>query len=163
MINKKSYQEYQEFVEDLRQAGTILTGGKVWTEGELSKGYFCAPTLAADLPFEHRLWQQEMFLPITTIGKVESLDEAMQIANSVDYGLTAGFYGTSEEAEWFFDHIEVGVSYVNRPQGASTGAWPGFQPFGGWKASGATGKNAGGPYYLAMYMREQSRTVIAKA
>ncbi|MDX9866013.1 MAG: aldehyde dehydrogenase family protein [Anaerolineaceae bacterium] len=163
VINKKSWQEYQDFVEELRKDGTILTGGKVWTEGELSKGYFCAPTLAADLPFEHRLWKQEMFLPITTIGKVESLDEAMQIANSVDYGLTAGFYGTPEEAEWFFENIEVGVSYVNRPQGASTGAWPGFQPFGGWKASGATGKNAGGPYYLAMYMREQSRTVIAKA
>ena len=163
VVNRNSYREYQEFVEELRRDGTILTGGQVWTQGELGQGYFCAPTLAADLPFDHRLWKQEMFLPITTIGKVDSLAEAMSIANSVDYGLTAGFYGTDEEARWFFENIEVGVSYVNRPQGASTGAWPGFQPFGGWKASGATGKNAGGPYYLALYMREQSQTVIAKA
>ena len=163
VINEKSYTEYQEFVEELRQAGTILTGGKVWTEGALSQGYYCAPTLAADVPYTHRLWKQEMFLPITTVGKVDRLEDAMQIANRVDYGLTAGFYGSEAEAQWFFENIEVGVAYVNRPQGASTGAWPGFQPFGGWKASGATGKNAGGPYYLPLYLREQSQTVIAEA
>ena len=68
----------------------------------------------------------------------------MRLANDVNYGLTAGFYGSPQEAEWFFDKIEAGVTYANRPQGATTGAWPGFQPFGGWKGSGATGKNAGG-------------------
>jgi len=55
------------------------------------------------------------------------------------------------------------VVYANRPQGASTGAWPGFQPFGGWKGSGSSGKNAGGPYYLQLYLHEQSRTLIEKA
>jgi len=67
----------------------------------------------------------------------------MKLANEVTYGLTAGFYGTPEEGEWFFDQIQAGVTYVNRPQGSTTGAWPGFQPFGGWKGSGSTGKNAG--------------------
>jgi len=102
-----------------------------------------------------------MFLPITTIAKVGSLEEAMLYANDVDYGLTAGFYGSEAESDWFFDQIEAGVTYVNRPQGATTGAWPGFQPFGGWKSSGSSGKNAGGHYYLPLYMREQIRTVIA--
>ncbi len=101
-----------------------------------------------------------MFLPITTIGKVKNLDEAMQIANDVNYGLTAGFYGSPEETEWFFDNIEAGVTYANRPQGATTGAWPGFQPFGGWKGSGSSGKNAGGHYYLPLYMHEQVRVVV---
>jgi 1-pyrroline-5-carboxylate dehydrogenase len=78
----------------------------------------------------------------------------------VNYGLTAGFYGSPEEAEWFFDKIEAGVTYANRPQGATTGAWPGFQPFGGWKGSGSSGKNAGGHYYLHLYMHEQIRTII---
>ena len=103
-----------------------------------------------------------MFLPITTIGKVKTFEEGMQIANDVDYGLTSGFYGTDEEAQWFFDHIEAGVNYANRPQGATTGAWPGFQPFGGWKGSGATGKNAGGQHYLQMYMREQIYNQVRK-
>jgi 1-pyrroline-5-carboxylate dehydrogenase len=160
VINRSSYQDFQNFSEELSQAGTILTGGKVLTEGEFAKGYFCAPTLVADLPFDHRLWKHEMFLPITTIGKVENLDQAMQMANDVNYGLTAGFYGAKDETEWFFDKIEAGVTYANRPQGATTGAWPGFQPFGGWKGSGSSGKNAGGHYYLPLYLHEQIRTLI---
>ena len=88
------------------------------------------------------------------------LDEAMKEANDVAYGLTAGFYGNKEETQWFFDNIEAGVTYANRPQGATTGAWPGFQPFGGWKGSGSSGKNAGGLYYVQLYMHEQVNTVV---
>jgi 1-pyrroline-5-carboxylate dehydrogenase len=160
VVNKSSYQDYQDFCKELSQAGTILTGGKVLTDGEYANGYFCAPTFAADVPYDHRLWKHEMFLPITTIGKVNDLDEAMRLANDVDYGLTAGFYGSMDEAKWFFDHIEAGVTYANRPQGATTGAWPGFQPFGGWKGSGSSGKNAGGHYYLPLYLHEQIQTFI---
>lgn len=160
VINQKSYQDYKNFTEELSQSGRFLTGGKVLTEGDYAKGYFCTPTLVADLPLDHRLWKYEMFLPITTIARVKNLDEAMQLANDVNYGLTAGFYGTKEEARWFFDNIQAGVTYANRPQGATTGAWPGFQPFGGWKGSGSTGKNAGGHYYLPLYMHEQIQTLI---
>ncbi len=160
VINKNSYNDYKNFSEELSQAGRILTGGKVLTEGELNKGFFCAPTLVADLPLDHRLWKYEMFLPITTIAKVDNLEQAMQLANDVDYGLTAGFYGSKEEVAWFFQNIQAGVTYANRPQGATTGAWPGFQPFGGWKGSGSTGKNAGGHYYLPLYMHEQIQTTI---
>jgi 1-pyrroline-5-carboxylate dehydrogenase len=160
VINKSSYNDFKNYNEELSQAGRFVTGGRVLTEGELGKGYFCQPTLVADVPYEHRLWQQEMFLPITTVGKVGSLDEAMTYANSVNYGLTGGFYGSDSEADWFFDNIQCGVSYANRPQGATTGAWPGFQPFGGWKGSGSTGKNAGGHYYLPLYMHEQIHTLV---
>jgi 1-pyrroline-5-carboxylate dehydrogenase len=160
VVNQSSYQDYKNFSEELSQAGTILTGGKVLTEGMFNKGYFCAPTVVVDLPLAHRLWKYEMFLPITTIAKVDSLDEAMTHANDVNYGLTAGFYGSQEEAKWFFQNIQAGVTYANRPQGATTGAWPGFQPFGGWKGSGSTGKNAGGHYYLPLYMHEQIQTLI---
>jgi 1-pyrroline-5-carboxylate dehydrogenase len=104
-----------------------------------------------------------MFLPITTIMGYTDVNEAMKMANNVDYGLTAGFYGSKQEAKWFFDHIEAGVTYANRPQGATTGAWPGFQPFGGWKGSGSTGKSAGSVYYVPTYMHEQSQTIIEKA
>ena len=104
-----------------------------------------------------------MFVPITTIGKVNSLEKAMKIANDVEYGLTAGFYGSEEEADWFFDKIEAGVTYANRPMGATTGAWPGFQPFGGWKGSGSCGKNAGGLHYLQLYMHEQIHSRVRKA
>ncbi len=164
VINKGSYEDFKAFNEEIRQAGgKFLTGGKVKTGGSFDKGYFCEPTFVIDLPFSHRLWKYEMFLPITTIGKVDSLDEAMTIANDVNYGLTAGFYGSPKETSWFFDKIEAGVTYANRPQGATTGAWPGFQPFGGWKGSGASGKNGGGNYYVQLYMHEQIQTLIKPA
>ena len=161
VINKFSYQDFQDFTEDLSQAGTFLTGGKTLTEGDYGKGYFCMPTIVADVPLDHRLWKHEMFLPITTVTKVGSMDEAMQIANEVNYGLTAGFYGSPQEVDWFYKNIQAGVTYANRPHGATTGAWPGFQPFGGWKGSGSSGKNAGGHYYLPLYMHEQIQTLIA--
>jgi 1-pyrroline-5-carboxylate dehydrogenase len=160
VVNKNSYRDFQNFSEELSQAGKFLTGGKILTEGDFAKGYFCPPTVVSDLPLNHRLWKYEMFVPITTVAPVGSLEEAMQQANSVQYGLTAGFYGSQEESRWFFENIRAGVTYANRPQGATTGAWPGFQPFGGWKGSGSTGKNGGGHYYLPLYMHEQIQTTI---
>ena len=99
-------------------------------------------------------------LPIVMLQRVCSNDEAMALANASPLGLTAGFYGASDEIGWFQDHIEAGVTYANRPQGATTGAWPGYQAFGGWKGSGSTGKAIGSYYYLPQYLREQSQTIV---
>ncbi len=162
VANQSAYGDYSNFSEELSHSGEILIGGKHLVEGDLGNGYFCAPTLAY-LPTDHRLWKVEMFLPITTVAGYDDLDDAMHLANDVDYGLTAGFYGSKQEVRWFFDHIEAGVTYANRPQGATTGAWPGFQPFGGWKGSGSTGKAGGSIYYVPQYLHEQSQTIIEKA
>jgi len=161
VINQAAYQDFQNYCQELAAGGGhFLTGGKVLSEGDLTHGYYCQPTLVTDLPYSHRLWKDEMFLPISTIGKFKTIEEALAMANDVDYGLTAGIYGSDDDVQYFFDHIEAGVTYANRPQGATTGAWPGFQPFGGWKGSGASGKNAGGHYYVQLYMREQIRTLV---
>lgn len=154
------YRDYQAYTAELARDGTILTGGKALTRGDYAEGFFVEPTLAADLPLDHRLWKEEMFLPITLVHPVDNLDQALELANDSRYGLTAGFYGNEEESTWFLENIQAGVNYVNRPQGSTSGAWPGYQPFGGWKASGSTGVNAGGPHYLQRYMQEQVRTVI---
>lgn len=163
VINRKAYQDYTQFVAELSASGTVLTGGRQLAEGELANGYYCAPTVVADVPLEHRLWKEEMFLPIVMVTPVDDLDQAMKLANDVDYGLTAGFVGNAEETEWFFDHIEAGTVYANRAQGTTTGAWPGFQSFGGWKGSGSAGKNGGGYYYLPLYLHEQSRNRVKRA
>jgi len=160
VVNKNAFEEFKTYTSELGKHGKFLTGGNVLSENEFRKGYFCLPTFVTDLPLDHHLWKQEMFLPITTIARVSSINEAMKLANDVDYGLTAGFYGAEEETDWFFDQIQAGVTYANRPQGATTGAWPGFQPFGGWKGSGSTGKNSGGNYYLLQYMHEQIHTIV---
>ncbi len=163
VVNRKAYEDYQAYIDEMYKAGArILNGGKILKDGDFAKGYYCAPTIAVDLPHSHRLWKQEMFLPITTVMAVDSLEQAMRYTNDVTYGLTSGFYGSLDEAKWYFDNIQAGVNYVNRPQGATTGAWPGFQPFGGWKGSGSSGKNAGGLYYVQLYMHEQIQTLIQK-
>ena len=98
---------------------------------------------------------------ITPGGEVTDLDQAIAETNKADYGLTAGIFSRNEiDIARFFDEVEAGVCYVNKRTGATTGAWPGAQPFTGWKGSGSSGKGGCGPYYVAQFMREQSRTVI---
>lgn len=156
---KSGYEDYQRFCEMARKDGKVVTGGSV-CGGDLAGGYFVKPTIVTDLPSDHLLMKQELFLPIVCVEKVKSLDEALTRANDTDLGLTAGFFSEKEsEVEEFLDRIEAGVVYVNRPAGATTGAWPGVQPFGGWKGSGSSGKNIGGLYTLPCYLREQSRTI----
>jgi len=158
VINKKAYEDYQRYMKKAQADGNVLVGGDVLAEGEFAKGYFVEPAIVEGLPEDHELVRNELFLPILHIAKVKTLEEAMQKANDTVYGLTAGFFG--EETDWFFDYIQAGTTYVNRAAGATTGAWPGVQVFGGWKGSGSSGKGIGGPYTLALYMHEQSRTII---
>ena len=161
VANKGGYQDYQRFAEMAKRDGKVVFGGHVLTEGDYGKGYFVAPTIIADLPLDHELWKVEMFLPLVAVAGVPSLDVAMREANDCAYGLTGGFFGEdADEVAWFLENIEAGVVYTNRAAGATTGAWPGFQSFGGWKGSGSTGKNGGGLYYVQQYMHEQSQTVI---
>ncbi len=157
VINKSSFADYKKFTADLREDGTVLHGAKVID----LNGFYVAPTIVNDLPADHYLWKQEMFLPIVTIAGFDDLQSAIDRANDVEYGLTAGFYSEDEdEIELFLDNIEAGVLYVNRDSGATTGAWPGYQAFGGWKGSGSTGKAGGSLYYVQQYMHEQSQTVV---
>ena len=159
VINAAARERYRKVAAEAAGAGTVFAGARELAGGELARGYFVAPTVAA-APWESRLWRDEHFLPFVLVGAVDSLDEALGRANDTDYGLTAGFYGAPEEVPHFLERIEAGVAYVNRPQGATTGAWPGYQPFGGWKGSGSTGRNIGSFYYVTQYLREQSQTVV---
>ena len=161
VINKAACDKYARFIEIGRKDGKILAGGEQLKGEPYDHGFFVRPTLIGGLPKDHRLMHEEMFLPITCLWEVSSVDEALDLANRTDYGLTAGlFTGDEKEIKKFFDRIEAGVVYVNRRAGATTGAWPGINPFGGWKGSGSSGKSSGGPYYVAQFMREQSRTLI---
>ena len=160
VVNASAYANYARYVLDLEAGGArLLRGGRQLRDDGGDRGYYVEPVLA-EADISHPLWKQEMFLPIVMLHRYRDRDEAMRLANDTDMGLTAGFYGGADEVPWFQDHIEAGVTYANRPQGATTGAWPGYQPFGGWKGSGSTGKAIASFYYLQQYLREQSRTVV---
>jgi acyl-CoA reductase-like NAD-dependent aldehyde dehydrogenase len=160
VTTRSAYDNYARYSERLRSGGArIVSGAEPMCAGALERGFFVRPTIA-EAPLEHPLWGEEMFLPILMMHRVASKDAAMALANRSPLGLTAGFYGGADEVSWFNENIEAGVTYANRPQGATTGAWPGYQAFGGWKGSGSTGKAIGSFYYLPQYMREQSQTVV---
>jgi 1-pyrroline-5-carboxylate dehydrogenase len=154
-----AYANYQQYAQRLRDGGKVLTGAQVLRDGDLTHGFFVAPTLA-EAPATHPLFDEEMFSPILMLCRVQNREEAMRLTNASPLGLTAGCFGSADDVEFFFNNVEAGVTYANRAQGATTGAWPGYQPFGGWKGSSSSGKGIASFYYLAQYLREQSQTRV---
>jgi 1-pyrroline-5-carboxylate dehydrogenase len=161
VINAQAYEKFKEVVARARSdGGVIIAGGKTLSEGDMAKGFYCAPTVVDTLPRNHPYFSEELFLPFLVVGEYDDLEEVLHEANASIYGLTAGFFSKNkQEVRYFLDNIQAGVVYVNREKGATTGAWPGVQPFGGWKASGSTSRGGGGLYYVQQYMREQSQTI----
>ena len=159
VIDAAARSRFLDAAARLREVGTIHVGGTALSGAGCDRGWFVAPTVAT-IDHDDPLWRKELFVPLVLVGEVDSVDEGIDRANDSDYGLTAGFYGARDEIDHFLARIEAGVTYVNRPQGATTGAWPGYQPFGGWKGSGTTGKAIGSFWYLPLYLREQSQTIV---
>src|SRR6266511_194729 len=162
VIDQDAVDRYRQAVEEASKEGRVLAGGELLAGSrDLPDGNYVAATVVADLPVDHRLFKDELFVPFVAIAGVDSLEQGFQLANDTEYGLTAGFYSAAEdEVQRFLDTAQAGVVYVNRRAGATTGAWPGVQPFGGWKGSGSSGRAGGGLYYVQQFMREQSQTVI---
>jgi 1-pyrroline-5-carboxylate dehydrogenase len=162
VINAAAVETYSRAAEEIRrEGGRFAYGGNVLKRGEFENGYFVEPAIVDRLPTEHRLFREELFVPFLVVAGVESLEEALRLSNGSEYGLCAGIYSKNQkELNTFFEHIEAGVTYANRRAGATTGAWPGVNSFGGWKGSGSTGKSALGPNYVQQFMREQSRWVV---
>jgi 1-pyrroline-5-carboxylate dehydrogenase len=161
VIDERAAEKYKWAVsEATKNGGKILFGGTDIKQGrnDLTNGHFVAPTIV-EVPHDHVLTKTELFLPFLNFYTFKDLAEAITRANDIDFGLTAGIFSKDEsELEYFFDHIEAGVTYANRSTGITTGAWPGVNSFCGWKGSGGSGKGFCGPYYVSQFMREQSQT-----
>ena len=161
VINEKALDRFTSACADAASAGAILIGGKAPEGDQFERGTYAAPTVVTGLPSDHRINCDELFVPLLSVLEFDDLGDAISSANRSPFGLTAGIY-TQEKAELdhFLDSIEAGVVYANRASGATTGAWPGFQTFCGWKGSGTTGKGGLGSWYVPQFMREQSRTLF---
>jgi 1-pyrroline-5-carboxylate dehydrogenase len=161
IIDQKAVDRHQTAVGEARRDGRVFVGGERLMDHGMERGFYVEPTVVGDLPADHRLFRDELFAPFTAVHAVDSFDEALRLANDSVYGLTAGVYSEDKaEVQKFLDTAEAGVLYVNRRAGATTGAWPGVQAFGGWKGSGSTGKAGLSMYYVAQFLREQSHTVV---
>lgn len=159
LIDEAAADRYEAALVEAAARGRVHVGGRL-TTGDLARGNYVSPAVV-EVPADSWVWRKELFAPVLAVAPVDSLGEALASANDTEYGLTAGFFGSERgEIDRYLQEIQAGVVYLNRRAGATTGAWPAVQPFGGWKSSGTTGKAAGGPHYLTQYLREQSRTIV---
>jgi 1-pyrroline-5-carboxylate dehydrogenase len=162
LINEEAVGKFLRATRIGQEDGQLVVGGKRRTD--LGPGFYVEPTIIDGAPPRSKLFQEEWFAPVLAVAKVKSLAEAIPLANDSEYGLTAGIFTQEEhEQETFFNQIQAGAVYCNRRGGATTGAWPGVQSFGGWKHSGSSGKGALGPYYVSQFLREQSQTRMKPA
>src|SRR3989449_5309071 len=146
VINEAAVATYENAIAEIqRSEGKILSGGTALK----GTGHFVEPTIVDGLPRDHRINKEELFVPILSIISVDGLEDAIQVANDVDYGLTAGIFSRETAGmRQFLVDVQAGVLDANRTAGATTGADVGVQPFGGWQVCGIFRIIAGGPYYL---------------
>ncbi len=119
---------------------TLACGGKRLTRGDYAHGYFIEPTVFTDVAPDMRIAQEEIFGPVTSVIPANSLDEAVEIANGVRYGLSAAIYTRDvNRAFHAMNEMYTGIFYVN----ASTIGAEVHLPFGGTKATGNGHREAG--------------------
>jgi 1-pyrroline-5-carboxylate dehydrogenase len=153
VINASSKKSIQEYIEAGKKEGRLITGG-----GEAAgPGHYLAPTVIADVPPQGKIAQEEIFGPVLAVIKAKNFDEALEIANNTEYGLTGAVYTKNRQkleraAEEFF----TGNLYLNRK---CTGAMVGAHPFGGFNMSGTDSKSGGRDYLLLF---TQAKTVSEK-
>jgi len=161
VINDEAQERLTRAAREADTHGTVLLGGKRLEGGLFDGGPYVEPTIVSGLPSGHRINRDELFTPFLSLLPFDDLEEAIADSNRSAFGLTAGVYTQDEqELGLFLNTIEAGVLYANRASGATTGAWPGFQTFCGWKGSGTTGKGGLGSWYVPQFMREQSHTLF---
>ncbi len=149
VIDEQAFQRLNAYIEIAKAEGKIVAGGKT----NRSVGWFVEPTVVIDADPKARIMQEEIFGPFLSVCKVKNFQEAMEVANNTEYGLTGSLISQNREhLEIAKADFQVGNLYLNRK---CTGAYVGYQPFGGFNMSGTDSK-AGGPDYLVLHMQGKS-------
>ena len=152
VVDTKAFNKIKQYIEIGKTEGRLMVGGDAT---EADQGYFIAPTIIADVDPQARLAQEEVFGPVLAFIKAKDWDNALEIANNTEFGLTGAVFSRSRERlEQARDDFHVGNLYFNRK---CTGALVGVQPFGGFNMSGTDSK-AGGPDYLLLFTQAKSIT-----
>ncbi|HEV3275798.1 MAG TPA: aldehyde dehydrogenase family protein [Terriglobia bacterium] len=133
-INEQQLKTVMSYVEIGKNEGAkLLTGGNRLEDGEFAKGWFHAPTVFGDCAPNMRIAQEEIFGPVVSVIPIDSLEQAIDVANGVPYGLSASIYTRNvNRAFQATRDLYTGIVYVNAPTiGAET-----HLPFGGTKQTG---------------------------
>lgn len=140
LIDEGAASRVAQEVEDAKSAGTQLLTGGGRLGGDLGRGAFVAPALFAGVDPDSRLGQHELFGPVLGVIPVDSMEEAMSVANQVKFGLSASIFTRDlGKALRFAREIEAGIVHVNSE---TAGAEPQV-PFGGMKGSSSYSREQG--------------------
>ncbi len=141
VINEAQLRRIDEYTRVGRSEGAkVLIGGEIATEGELRKGFFYKPTIFDDVDRRMRVAREEIFGPSVSIVRARSLEEAIDICNDTNYGLSSAIYTRDiDRAFRAIQDIATGITYVNS---STIGAEIQF-PFGGVRQTG-NGHREGG-------------------
>ena len=157
VINQKAVDKIMSYIEIGKEEGRLMAGGKMAETDD--EGYYIEPTVFADIDENARIAQEEIFGPVTAFIKAKDTDDALRIANGVDYALTGAYFSNDpKKLDRALREFRVGNLYINRK---CTGALVGAQPFGGFKLSGTDAK-AGGRDYLKYFLEPKSTTLRPK-
>jgi 1-pyrroline-5-carboxylate dehydrogenase len=151
VINETAMKRVLSYIDIGKGEGRVIAGGTRVENAE--GGYYVEPTVIADVAPTARIAQEEIFGPVLAIVRVKNYEEALEVANNTEYGLTGSVYSDDHrKLEHASRAFQVGNLYFNRK---STGAMVGAHPFGGFNMSGTDSK-AGGPDYLLLFTQAKS-------
>ena len=151
-VSDRQLAQVLKYMEIGRGEATLKCGGERITDGDLSKGYFPAPTLFDHVKPDARIATEEIFGPVLSVIRVGSLDEAIEVANAVDFGLTGSVFTQNISRAFQVIHrLDTGMTHVNNP----TIGGEAHMPFGGVKATGV-GPREMGPGAWKFYAEEKT-------
>lgn len=146
LSSKKQFDKVKYFIEEGIKEGANLIKGEVPQESEV--GYYVKPAIFTDVKPGMKIHDEEIFGPVLSIIKVKDKDEAVEVANATDFGLSSAVFGEEKEALDIAYQIKAGDVYLNSFGGSSE------LPFGGYKQSGIG--REGGKFGLMEYLEPKS-------
>ena len=159
VINLKQFNNILERIKNAKNDGAkILCGGKKSESKELNKGLYIEPTIISEISKDAYLSRNEIFGPVVTVYKVNSIDEALKLANDCEYGLTSAIHTKNvDRAIWFSRKIKAGVVNINI---GTYGSEP-HMPFGGFGNSG-NGTREPGTEALDVYSELKNIQILVR-
>lgn len=150
LVNRAQFEKVQDLIQSAIDEGAELVAGGTGRPDGRNAGYFVKPTVLAGVTPEMRIWREETFGPVATITSYNDAEQAVELANDTDYGLSATISGDPAKAAEVASRLRAGLVTIN------TWSSGGGTPFGGFKQSG-NGRE-GGKYGLADFM--ELKTIV---
>ena len=140
-VDENQFKTVLQYIDVGREDGaTMVCGGERVTGDGFDKGYFVRPTLFDHVTPDMRIAREEIFGPVLAVLRVKDFDEAMQVANDSEYGLSSSIFSNDASRIFrFVDDIETGMTHINSP---TTGG-EAHIPFGGIKGTGIGDREQG--------------------